>query len=94
MSTKFEILSVAEDNWESDRISAKAESYYPNRQTLKLTFTSKGNLIIEASCPTNISTKTTQILTFDVDLDSLLQFVQEAKVYIEEEKVIEKLIGK
>jgi hypothetical protein len=91
---KFEVASVAEDSYQSDRLTAKAESHFPNRQTLKLSFTAKGNMIVEASCPTNQSIPVTTIVAFDVDVDSLLQFIQDAKIFIEEEKVIAKLIGK
>ncbi len=94
MSSKFKVLSVAEDRWQSDRLTANAESHFPNRQTFSLSFTDKGNMIMEAYCPSNVGIPVTKITVFDLDLDSLLQFVQDAKLFIEEERMIATLIGK
>ena len=50
-------------------------------------------MIIESSCP-NSNTPVTVITAFDIDIQSLLDFVQEAKTFISEEEMVAKLIGK
>jgi hypothetical protein len=92
--SKFELLSVAEDDYESDRLTVKQEFYSPNRQALKISITSKRNLVIETWCPTNGGNQRTKIVAIDVDIEGLLQFVQDAKTFIDEEAMIEKLKGK
>lgn len=91
--SKFELLSVAEDNWQSDRLTARMDTHYPNRQVVKISFTGKRNMIIESSCP-NSNTPVTVITAFDIDIQSLLDFVQEAKTFISEEEMVAKLTGK
>lgn len=89
----LELLSIAEDSYQSDRISCKHEEHWPNRQTLKLSVTSKKNMVIEVSNPNMIGSK--QVITvFDMDIDGLIQFLQDAKVFISEEEMVDKLIGR
>ena len=89
----LELLSIAEDSYQSDRISCKHEEHYPNRQVLKLSVTSKKNLVIEARCPNN--NQPAQVITvFDMDIDGLIQFLQDAKIFISEEEMVNKLMGR
>lgn len=91
---KFKVLSVAEDDYLSDRFTIQQEWSHPNSQALKISITAKKNLVIETWCPTIPGGHRTKIMAFDIDIDGLLQFVQDAKTFIDEEAMIAKLIGK
>lgn len=91
--SKFNIITVAEDNYQSDRLTAKCESDRPNRQVVKISITAERTLVVEAYCPNNRS-MAQQITAFDIDVESLLQFVQDANTFVREEAMIKKLIGK
>jgi hypothetical protein len=91
--SKFEIISVAEDDYESDRLSVKQEFQKPNRQSLKISITAKRNMIIETWCA-GPHQRRTCITAIEVDIEGLLQFVQDAKTFIDEEAMVEKLKGK
>jgi hypothetical protein len=90
---KFELISIAEDGYESNRISCVHEEHFPNRQQLKLSVTSKKNLVIEASNPNN-NRPATIINVFDIDVDGLIEFLKEAKTFISEEEMVRKLMGR
>jgi hypothetical protein len=50
-------------------------------------------MVIEVSNPYMIGSK--QVITvFDMDIDGLIQFLQDAKVFISEEEMVDKLIGR
>ena len=87
--SKFEILSVAENNGLSDRITARRAVFLPNRQTVDISVTSVGNMVINST----MGGKQVDIALFDVDFDDLISFLQEAKTYVSEEKMMRKLLG-
>jgi|APFre7841882630_1041343.scaffolds.fasta_scaffold78206_2 hypothetical protein len=89
---KFEILSIKEDDDQSDRISCKHEEVFPNRQVLKISVTSKKNMTIHAKAANNHTA--TIINVFGIDIDSLIEFLQEARTFVSEEEMVNKLMGR
>ncbi len=99
----FSTLSVAEDNYQSDRISGiqnfiLKQTDYAFSSELKITVTSDRELII---CKKNYSDLTknhepyTSVMKFqDVDVEGLVVFFQDAKRFLEEEDMYRKLSGK
>lgn len=113
---KFKICSVAEDNYESDRLSSVATSFlhrtkyyrktYEHRDgsdkishkttlvteptTLKISVTANNKLIVRLSTPDTLD----RLIEFnDIDIDSLIEYLNDAKVFVEEMKLINKLKG-
>ena len=89
--TEFKVLSVAEENYESDCISAKWYSY-DNRyghQQLRISVNKDRKLVLEddrnALCFDQFTVHT---------IDSLIQYLQDAKTFLSEEDMIAKLMGK
>lgn len=91
--TEFKVLSVAEDNYKSNCISAKWYSY-DNRyghQQLRISVNKDRKLVLEDDRNGNA-------LCFDrftvQTIDSLIQYLQDAKTFLSEEDMIAKLMGK
>ena len=77
---KFELLSVAEDRNKSDRITGSQEG-------LTLSIDKNSRLTI------NLRFTEQSFVLSKLDIDCLILFLQDAKQFIEEHKVIEKLKG-
>ena len=89
---KFEILSIKEDGEQSDRLSCKHVEVFPNKQVLKISVTAKKNLVIHAKAANNHTA--TVINVFGIDIDSLIEFLQEARTFVSEEEMVLKLMGR
>ena len=86
---KLKILSVAEDNYHTDRIACYQDSY-PHEfagppSPIKLMIDSKGNATFSfARHTSNVA---------NLDIDGLIEFLQQAKEFVSESKMIEILKG-
>lgn len=93
----FEILSVAENGGQSDSLAAKT-SYFSWASKADLCSTismvirvdTKKNLTIEEFVD---STLKTTIKMKAVNLDSLIEFLEDARTFVREEEMIEALKG-
>jgi len=91
--SKFEILSVAEDNNKSNCLSAE-QTCYKNGiiQSLYLSVNTDRDLVIRAKSNTNYVGVST---TFrGIDVDSLIEYLQDVKIFLSEEDMVKKLMGK
>jgi hypothetical protein len=82
-------LSVSEDNNRSDRLTAEYKGYYKGSDIdLKISISEKREL--------TISNRAGVLLTpaFDCgDIDGLIEYLQDAKVFLEEADLVKKLLG-
>lgn len=84
---KFELLSINEDDGASDRVTAKQVG----EGSIKISITDRKRARIE-----HIDGRTyhKSIIEFkDLDIDGLIDFLQEAKVFISEEEMVRTLMG-
>jgi len=100
---KFEILSVAEDGYESNRITAAQRSIKPV-STTKTRWNQTYYAIQEIRFSLDVKRTLTvreyedkrlkAIITFDkIDIDSLIEYLQQVKTFISEEEMVAKLMG-
>jgi hypothetical protein len=103
---KFEILTVAEDDYESDRFTAAQKNYHhagfswnPGRRStpiqeckeLRFSLDVKRSLMIRKLK----NGKMENMITFEkVDIDGLIEYLQEVKQFLSEEELVAKLLGK
>ncbi len=102
------ILTVAEDNGISDRLTCVSKSYAGFSQdrhisqdkTLKISIDADRNLTLNMftngiyNGAFKFHEHEIQFEFHDVDVDGLIQYLQEVKVWLSEEDMIKKLIGK
>lgn len=92
---KFNLLSVAEDNYVSDRYTAKQDSFfrgYTSRVvSLELSVTVDKTLTINFFESERLKDK---IVFPNLDIDGMIEYLQEVKTFISEEDMIKKLRGK
>jgi hypothetical protein len=90
---KLEMLSVAQDNGHSDRITAQQRNYVRGMTNLfQISVTNNGKLTITHDYP---SARGTAVVEYpEIDLDGLIQFLQDAKTFVSEEEMYQKLKGK
>lgn len=96
MATKFEILSVYEDDGESNRIAAGAGHMVGrNFFRTKITVTNYGDIVIHQRHEPNsrFSPPDVTIKLGKTDIDSIIQFLQEAKQFIKEQELVDTLMG-
>jgi hypothetical protein len=85
----WKTLTVAEDDMRSDRLTARYTGRYKFRDTeLRVSITDEREFTVSNQvgivCTPGFSTK---------DIDELILFLQDAKVFLEEEEVMKKLQG-
>ena len=92
MGKEFEILSVAEDNGQSDRLTGKA---YLDKGYLYVSVDEKSNLTANI-IPHEGKRKpvSSKIVIEEIDLDELILFLNECKAFVEESEIMNKLKGK
>ncbi len=87
---KLEILSVAENNWCSETISARQRTGYDQ---FRISIDLKRKLeIIQIN--TQGKLKISKITVHDLDLNGLIEYLQEVQRYHNEEEMVKKLLGK
>ena len=94
MSTTYSILSVNEDNGQSDRLTAVFQSYggtFGEWSSMKISITNERKMIIGKLDGNGF---VDQELEFRyINLDGLIQYLQAVKVYLSEEDMVKKLMG-
>lgn len=93
MST-YTILSVNEDNGHSDRLTAKFQSHngrFGDWSTMKISVTDSRKLIIGKIDGNGLVNQNVEFQ--DIDLDGLIQYLQDVKVFLSEEDMVKKLMG-
>ena len=93
MVGEFDILSVAEDDGKLDRLSGVATIGNGN---LKVSVDENSNITLRlAYFQVNRPRAAVAELTLEkVDLDHLLHFLNEAKQFVDEQEVVNRLMGK
>jgi hypothetical protein len=90
----FNLLSVVEDDGHSDRLTAVQTNFAKHRslgyrhQLIKISVTSNSDLILSShidGCAVH------EIEFLGIDVDSLIDYLQDVKVFLAEEKMIKKL---
>ena len=103
---KFEILSVAEDSYESTRFSASQKNYTyspvywvgPNKP-IRETHCTEVRFSLDINQTLTVreyrDKKLQSIIKLEhADIDGLIAYLHEAKAFISEEKMVAKLMGK
>jgi hypothetical protein len=89
---EFELISVAEDDYRSDQIKAKWTTYNTRTretQTLDISVSADRKLRLSNEAATLF------FMNFDNEaIDSLIQYLQDAKTFLSEEDMVATLIGK
>lgn len=87
-------LSVNEDGGRSERISAVQYEFARSHMSVacvKFSITGQGSMVIKkAPCPDSLGT---EICLYHLDIDGLIDYLQQAKVFISENKTIDILMG-
>ena len=93
MSGEFDILSVAEDDGRLDRLTGKAAIGNGN---LFLSVDEKSNVSIRIAYYEHKRTRAgaAELTLEKVDMNELLLFLKEAKQFIDEQEVMNRLMGK
>jgi hypothetical protein len=93
MSGEFDILSVAEDGGRLDRLTGKAAIGNGN---LFLSVDENSNVAIRLVYYEHKRTRAgaTEVTLEKVDMNHLLHFLKEAKQFIDEQEVMNRLMGK
>ena len=96
MST-LRILSVAESNYISDGVVAQQNNYRPVTRSGSSGPFGNDNILkikIDKDRKLDISLSTGEHIKFlDLDVDGLIQYLQEVKVWLSEEDLVRKLMG-
>ena len=88
--SKFEILSVAEDNHKANCLIARQTSYHNGvTQSLYLSINADRELTITVDPLTNRST----VFKY-LDVDGLIEYLQVVKTFLSEEEMVNKLMGR
>jgi hypothetical protein len=87
--TRWKTLTVAEDNGHSDRLTTEYRGYYKGSGTdLRISISEKRELTISNPggilCTPGFTTK---------DIDDLILYLQDAKVFLEESDILKRLLG-
>ena len=91
--SKFEILSVAEDNHKANCLSAKQMSYKGGiTQSLYISINTDRELTINLNPDTDY--RTVSRVFKGVDVDSLIEYLQDVKTFLSEEDMIATLMGR
>lgn len=102
MDTKFEPLSVAEDNNKSNRVAATAMNHCDSDLfSYKIYIDDRSNLGLEVMWHAGPKQQYSMwhqnpsqtVLIPNLDLDSLIQYLQEAKAFVSESNLARKLTG-
>ena len=104
--SKFEVLSVAQDGYVSDYLTAAQKHY----QYASIYYTKQGKRILDATvhelrisldvkCNVLVRSfendKLTNTIAFKrIDIDGLISYLQEVKTFISEEEMVAKLLGR
>ena len=84
----FKTLTVAETNYESDKIVFEHHDFKYN-QTLRIELTNKKRLLL-----TNTNSRIDMLYFTRSDIRSLILALQEAEVYLAEAELVDKLMGR
>lgn len=89
VTSSLNILTVAEDNYKSDRITTYAQSSQSGRG-VKLSFTDDSVLLLE----TFVDNKSVGTYGYvKLDINEIREFLNEAEQFISESQVIKRLMG-
>lgn len=89
---KLERLSIQEDGGRSNRLAAIQHSWTLREQTkFYISIDENGSAILEGRTGDLLKAS---IHILELDIDGMIEFLQDAKQFISEEKMIAKLMGK
>lgn len=88
---KFNILSVNEDGGVSSRLTGVQRNFHTSGDnTLRISVSEKGNLMLVRT----FNGKSTAFDFDRADIDGIIDFFKEAKIFMDEARLVEKLTGK
>jgi len=93
MSGEFDILSVSEDDGHLDRLTGEANI---GNGKLRISVTENSKVMLKLTYHEHKRTRAaaTELTLEGVNIDQLLHFLSEAKQFIDEQEVMNRLMGK
>ena len=85
----FRILSVNENDGQSDVITARLTKYGFHNRTIDISFDADSKMTVSINGDAGYG----RAEFMYVDIDSLIEYLQEAKQFISEEQLVRKLCG-
>jgi hypothetical protein len=88
----YKLLSVNEDNGHSDRLTARFFSYggFNKSSDMIISVSATRKFTIEQRKPNGL---TGSVEFQDIDIDGVIQYLQDVKVFLSEEDMVKKLMG-
>lgn len=89
----LKLLSVAETCWDSDCLACEqSASYDSNKSTVRFSVDLKSQLTIQQF--NHGMRQTSSVVLKDFEIDGMLQYLQETKQFLAEQKLVDKLMGR
>jgi len=90
---ELKLLSLAETWWDSDCLACEQTTGFGvNQNTIRFSIDLKSQLTIQEF--NHAMRQTGTVVLKDFDIDGMLQYLQEVKQLIDEQKLVDKLMGR